>query len=84
LGKKLPNDVFPYDNKCSFFPLLVDSILGKSLSKSGSYLIKAFLALDLLSIRSREKILIKLSIKPNHEQSWDGKPRLRAETQECL
>src|SRR4030067_824529 len=27
-------------------------------------------------IRSREKVLIKLSIKPNHEQSWDGKPRV--------
>jgi hypothetical protein len=25
-----------------------------------------------------------ISLKPNHQQSWDGKPRLRAETQACL
>jgi len=35
-----------------------------------------------------EKSKPYLATKPNHEQSWDGKPRLRAETnrdtRECL
>src|SRR4030043_475065 len=53
-------------------------ILINSLSESISYLTKTFLALDLLLIGSRNPLHINLSIKPNHEQSWDGKPRLRA------
>jgi hypothetical protein len=45
------------------------------------------LALKLL-LNPLEKIKPTLPIKPNHEQSWGGKPRLHAETlrsmRECL